>query len=287
MAPGEIVKFLLLGSIFLTVFALALRARPADVFYLFQEWRLGLRALTAMYIVVPVAAILIATAFDVKPVVKLVIVALAFSPVPPLLPKKQIKAGISASYVTGLFFAASLASLAITPLGLHLAGVYFGVDTEIAPAKIASILAVGVGGPLFLGFVVGKMLDERVAKVADVIAKVSAILFILCVLVLLVVLAPAILKVIGDGTIVVLVAMNLVGLAAGHWLAGGNQDERLALSLASAARHPGVAIAIAATNFPDAKMAPAAIVLSAILNGIITIPYIRLLANSDAAPRST
>lgn len=278
MTPAEIVKFLLLGSIFLTVFALALRARPADIFYLFREWRLGLRAFTAMYIIVPVAAILIATAFDLKPVVKLAIVALALSPVPPLLPKKQIKAGVAASYVTGLFFAASLVSLVVTPLGLHLAGVYLGVDTEIAPSKIAGILAIGVGGPLLLGFVCGKLLGDGVAKVASIIAKVAAILFILCVLVLLVVLAPAIGKVIGDGTIVVLIAMNLIGLAAGHWLAGGNHDEKLALSLATATRHPGIAIAIAATNFPDAKLAPAAIVLSAAISAIISIPYLRLLS---------
>ncbi len=45
-------------------------------------------------------------------------------------------------------------------------------------------------------------------------------------------------------------------------------------ALATAARHPGVAIAIASANFPDQKLAPAAILLYLVLSAILSFPYV-------------
>ena len=60
-----------------------------------------------------------------------------------------------------------------------------------------------------------------------------------------------------------------------QWQLGGPDDEdRSVLALASAARHPGVAMAVASANFPDQKLAPAAILLYLLLSAILTIPYV-------------
>lgn len=275
------VKLLLLFSVMLTVFSLALHARAADFFYLFRKWRLGLRAMIAMFVVVPAAALLMAGVLDLKGPVKVALVALAFSPVPPLLPKKQVKAGGEASYITGLLVAAALSSLVLAPIGLELTGALYGMDTRVARTGMAMTLGLTIALPLLLGVLGRRLLGERATALADPLGKIASVLFIVSVLGMLVGLAPAIGKLFGDGTIVALVIMSVVGLAAGWWLAGDDRSNRTVLSLASAARHPGVAIGIATTSFPEAHLAPAAIVLAAIINAVIAVSYLRALGKAD------
>jgi len=272
------IKFLLLASIVGNVLALALQARAVDTLYLFREWRLGLRAFAAMFVVVPVVAIGMAWFFELQPAVKIALIALAFSPVPPLLPRKQIKAGGSGSYITGLLVAASLVALVVTPLGFAFAGHIFGVAVHVDTFRIARTLAIGIGMPLVLGLIAHRLFGEHVSHYSDVIARCSSILLLLCVAALLIGLAPALWAVLGNGTIVAMIAMILAGLSAGYVLAGNAPELKTALALASAARHPGIAISIATTNFPGEKLAPAAIILFAILNAFISIPYLKRLA---------
>ncbi|MEP9360909.1 hypothetical protein [Sphingomonas sp. KR3-1] len=278
MTLAQIVKLVLMLSVILTVLALALRARRHDYLYLFHdEWRLGLRALIAMFVLVPAAAILVIGLFDLKPPVEIALVALAFSPVPPLLPKKQVKAGGDGAYITGLLVGAALASLIVAPLGLALAGTVFGVATHVSLAGMAMTLGITIALPLALGLVGQRILGARVEAVSEPLSKIAMLLFAASVLALLFAMAPAIGELLGGGTIVVLAAMSLVGLAAGWRLAGGDPGNWAVLSLASAARHPGIAIGIATASFPDAKLAPAAIVLAAVVNAVIAIPYLRWL----------
>ena len=83
---------------------------------------------------------------------------------------------------------------------------------------------------------------------------------------------------IGNGTITVMIVLAVVGLASGHLLGGPDPDDRVVLALASATRHPGIAIAIAQANFPDQKLAPAAIVLYMLVSAIASAPYLKWTA---------
>ncbi|TCM17134.1 BASS family bile acid:Na+ symporter [Novosphingobium sp. PhB165] len=282
MTLVQAMKLLVLLSVMLTVLSLALRARAGDFFYLFREWRLGLRAVIAMFVIVPIVAIIMADVFDLKGPVKVALVALAFSPVPPLLPRKQAKAGGEASYISGLLVAAALASLVLAPIGLSLIGEIFGLEMQVSRAGMATTLGLTIALPLALGVLGQRVLgDARAGAVSGPLSKVANVLFAVSVLSLLVALAPAVGKLLGDGTIVALVAMSLVGLAAGWFLAGDDRHNRAVLALASAARHPGVAIGIATTSFPDAKLAPAAIILAAVVNTLIAIPFLKRLHKSE------
>ncbi len=55
---------------------------------------------------------------------------------------------------------------------------------------------------------------------------------------------------IGIGTLLAVVAIAVFGLAVGHLLGGPNEGNHGALAVATAARHPGVAIGLAAVSFP-------------------------------------
>jgi BASS family bile acid:Na+ symporter len=85
---------------------------------------------------------------------------------------------------------------------------------------------------------------------------------------------PAIVSLLGNGTLAAMVLLAAVGLAAGHLLGGPDRDDRTVLALATSSRHPGVAIAIAATCFPDdEKGVVAAVLLYLIVNALLSTPY--------------
>jgi BASS family bile acid:Na+ symporter len=80
---------------------------------------------------------------------------------------------------------------------------------------------------------------------------------------------------IGNGTLLAIVVMTAIGLAVGHLLGGPLDEGRPVLALATAARHPAIAAAIAQAAFPDAPLVPAAVLLDLIVVALVSIPYTR------------
>ncbi len=276
-------KLLIVASVVLNVLALALRTRAEDVLHLFRNWDQGLRAFAAMYLVVPLVALAIVAAFELKPGVEVALLVMSLSPVPPLLPKKQLKSGGEGAYVTSLLVAAALASLLVMPVGLHLFGAVFGRNVDVPILAIAKALATTIAVPLLLGVVGRRLLGARAARMSEVIGKVAMAMLLVGALVLLVLLAPAMGQLLGGGTLLALVGMILAGLAAGYLLGGKTPGNRAALALAAATRHPGVAMGVVAIAFPDAKQALVAIVAAVLLNVIVGIPFVKFVqAQHDA-----
>src|SRR5262245_48681196 len=102
-------------SMILTVFCVALNASPRDITYLLRKPGLLVRSLLAMNVIMPVFAAVIALAFRLHPALEMALVVLALSPVPPILPGKQLKAGGNFSYVVGLLAIAALVSIVFIP----------------------------------------------------------------------------------------------------------------------------------------------------------------------------
>ena len=95
----------------------------------------------------------------------------------------------------------------------------------------------------------------------------------MCLVVILISAAPAIWALIGNGTLVALAAFVLVGVAIGHFLGGPEPENRAALAISTASRHPGIAGAVAAANFPDQKLVTAAVLLYLLVNALVLTPY--------------
>lgn len=284
MSIVTILQLMLTTSIILLLFSLSLRASFADLGYLITHWKLGVGAIVAMFVVVPAVAIVIAGMFDIDPAVKVAIVAIALSPVPPILPGKQLKAGGHACYITGLLLLATLASIVIAPFGVSFASHLLDAEASITPMSVAMPLLISVLIPLFLGLVAGRVLGRHAIDVISSIgSKIGSLLLIVAMLGLFVILAPAMMRLIGQGTLAVLIIVIVAGLAAGYLLGGKDPGDRTALALAAASRHPGVAVAIATHSFPDAKLAPAAIVMSMVISTVIALPLLRLLTKQGGA----
>jgi len=65
-----------------------------------------------------------------------------------------------------------------------------------------------------------------------------------------------------------------VGLVVGHLLGGPDPNNRTILALATATRHPGVALVIAAGNFPGQKLVLPALLLYLIVCSLASAPYV-------------
>ena len=109
-------------SILSTVFGFGLKTRSEDMLYLVRRPGLLVRSLIAVFLIVPVVAIVLDMMFDFRPTLEVVLVALSLSPVPPLLPAKESKAGGQRSYALGLMALLALLSIVIVPLAMALIG---------------------------------------------------------------------------------------------------------------------------------------------------------------------
>src|SRR5262245_49312563 len=89
----QIILFAVQLSILSTVFGFGLRAGPDEIQYLLRRPRLLVRSILAVSLIMPIVAVALTMIFKFREVVEITLVALSISPVPPLLPTKQTRAG--------------------------------------------------------------------------------------------------------------------------------------------------------------------------------------------------
>jgi len=274
MNRQQIVLLAVQASIFLTVFGFGLQATREDLLYLLRRPGMLARSLVAMFVVMPLFALLVAALFDFHKAVEIALVALAISPVPPLLPRREVKAGGHGSYGLGLMATAALAAIVFIPLALDLLGRILGQPMAMPPGVIARVVLISVLIPLGAGMLFNALAPGIAERLSKPVSIVATTLLALGGVAILLSALPAALSLIGNGTILVIVAFIAVGLAVGHYLGGPHEAERTVLALSTACRHPALALAIAGATFPDEKRVVGAIVLYLLLNLVVAIPYV-------------
>jgi bile acid:Na+ symporter, BASS family len=269
----QIVMLALQVSILCTVFGFGLRATSEDLLYLVRRPGLLVRALLAVFVIMPIVAVALVRMFDFPPTVKVVLVALAFSPVPPLLPKKETKAGGDTSFGLGLMAILALVSIVTVPTTVEVLARFLGRQLVSAPGAIAAVLFKGVLVPLALGLAVRALVPAIAERLDKPVTLVARVLLPLAVLVLVSSALSAIWALIGNGTVLAMVVFTVAGLAIGHVLGGPNPDHSVVLALSTACRHPAIALTIATANFPNQKFG-AIILLYLIVNTVVGFPYV-------------
>lgn len=287
MEPAQWIKLALTASILLIVFALGLRASPADATSLFRELfrppHKLLRALVAMFVAVPLVAVLAAKLLDLSLPVETAIVAMALAPIPPILPGKQLKFGGGSDYVFGLMVAVSLAAILIVPLGVHLAGEVFHRETNFGIADAARLIGVTILAPLLAGLTVKSWAGAVARRLAPWVAHLGTVLLVLALIPILASAWPAVMALVSGGTVTAIVMVVIAAIAAGHALGGPDLDERTALAFASSMRHPGIAAAIASLSVPEEPRVQAGILLYLLIAVVATSIYGVLLGRWTAA----
>ncbi|CAN7634719.1 Na+-dependent transporter [Phyllobacterium sp. LjRoot231] len=275
MTLAQIIGFAINASMFLIVFALGLSATFNDVTYLFRRPGLLVRAILSMNIIMLVIAVLLSLLFNLHPAIKIALVALAVSPVPPVLPGKQEKAGGSASYTIGLLVATALVSIILVPIAIRLLGSSFNINMHEPASTIASVVLLSVIGPLVAGVVIRHFAPDLAKRIERPISRFATLLLIVAVVPVLFIAWHAISALVGNGIVIILVLFTLIGVGIGHFLGGPDPDDRTVLALATGTRHPGVALAIASLNFPEERAVMAVVLYHLVIGAIVSIPYVR------------
>jgi BASS family bile acid:Na+ symporter len=260
-------------SILCTVFGFGLKTTIADLRSLIRKRALLVRSLVAVFVVMPAVAILLVRSFDLRPTVQIALLALAISPVPPILPLKEVKAGGDTRYALGLMALLSALAIAVVPLELQVLQRVFGLPLTMPEGAVARMVLVGALLPLATGMAVRALAPRLVARIEKPVARVAKVLLPFAAIALFISVAPAIWALIGDGTLVAIGVFLIVGLIVGHLMGGPNPNNAVVLALSTACRHPAIALSIAAANFPDQRFG-AAILLYLILSGVAAVPYI-------------
>jgi bile acid:Na+ symporter, BASS family len=257
-------------SILVIVFALGLKTRIDDLLYMVRRPSLLARSLLAMFVVMPLIALLLGRAFDFPHVVEVALVALAVSPLPLLIPSTLTKLGGRASQATALLATVAFLSIVIAPVLVEL--FFFGRPLTVSSGKVAAVIAVTVPLPLVAGMLFRAVLPDLAERVELPISIVGNVVLRLAALVLLVMSWSAVWSLIGNGTIIAIAIFVVAGLAAGHLLGGPAPGGQTVLAFATAFRHPGIALAVPVANLPEENFV-AVILLYLLVSVIVGVPY--------------
>ena len=274
MNVEDIIRIAVLLSIMLIVLGFGLLCTWSDATSLFRNRGLLLRSLLAMNVILPLFAAALAALFTLRPVIEVVLIALAVSPVPPFLPLKQSKLVGHHEYIYGLLGATSLLTIVLAPATVILIGLIASRHASINPIAIARIVALTVLVPFALGLFLRRVKPNLAERSSPIASKLGMALLVIAVVPVLIKMWPAMIALVGDGTVVAIIAFIVVGLAAGHLLGGPDPSTRTVLALATATRHPGVALVIATANYPDTKLVAPAVLLYLLVSIVASTPYI-------------
>jgi len=285
MSLAQMVPIAIKTSLVLTVFVAGLRTKRGALMHLFRNPALFARSVLSMNIIMPLIALFISVVFRLPRAVELSLIALAISPIPPLVPGKLLRAGADGSYAVSLVVMAALLALLTVPATITTLGAVSGGELSVSSGLIFGI----IGGALLLPLGVGAAISRLAPRVAERLVKPANIISMLLLFAGLIPLLfkawPAMKGLLGDGTLLAILALTFAGLAVGHLLGGPQTTDRPVLALATTSRHPAVAIAILHVNYPNETLVPAAVLLNLIVVACVAGPYLGwALRPAPAAP---
>ena len=220
----------------------------------------------------PIIAGFIITFAPLEPVVKAGIMLMAVSPVPPLVPGKELKVGGRKEYAYGLYIALALLTMLSVPIVYAIASSLFGRPDTVSFASIAGRTLAGVIVPLAIGVAIRELAPRFADRVWNLVFRISMLLLVFAFVPLLIKIWPAISALIGGGAVVAMVAVIVIIIVVAHALGGPDLNDRATLAVASSVRHPGIAVSIAGAQFDDPRVS-AAVLLFMLVGMVVAALY--------------
>ena len=267
----ETVPALFKLSIVALIFGLGLRATPHDILYVWQRPGLLMRGVLAIDVLVPLLAALIVLAFALPRPIAIALMLLAVSPGAPLVAQKELRFGGRAEVVFSLSVATALFAIFTVPFSLTLFTRLFIADAAVESLSVARLVGVLFVIPLLVGAMVHVLTNDGVEKLSRFAIVFANALLVVVMAILLVRMLPEILAL--DLSVMVALACFCAGsLVIGHSMTGPYTEDRTALALMCAARHPGLALLVAASSFPREPVLPA-VMEYVVVCTLISVPY--------------
>ncbi|GAB2581638.1 hypothetical protein GCM10027034_11300 [Ramlibacter solisilvae] len=285
MDAAQLIQLALQASVALLIFSIGVNATFSDLTFLARRPGLLLRSLLAMNVVMPCIAIALYLIFDPPAPVPAVLVGLSLAPVPPILPKKELKAGGARSYVLGLLAAAALFAIVFVPVAAHLIAQLFGRVLNVSPVAVAKVVAISILVPILAGVCFRRIAPQAAQRLSLPLARLGGVLLLVASLPVLIGEWPAVKSLIGNFSVLVFALFVAAGLAVGHWLGGPDPEDRSVLALSTATRHPGVTI-VMTQQMADMSSILAAVMLAFVVTAVVSAPYVIWRRRSIDAVRS-
>ena len=273
MSPSAFILPTIKASLVLTVLGVGLHSTPGNAAYLFRHPGLLAKTIVSMNIIMPLIALWLAVVFNLDPRVKIALIALSLSPVPPFLPPKVTKTGGETSYNVGLLTAAALLSIVIIPISIRLLSALFSIPFDVPWQVIAKLVGATILVPLAIGIGVRQLAPSIARRIDRPTGVVATVLLVASFIPIVINAWPDVTDLIGNGTLAAIVAITLAGLVVGHLLGGPHHEDRVVLALSTASRHPAVAMAIASATMPNVSRVGAAVLLAMLVCAVVSLPY--------------
>jgi BASS family bile acid:Na+ symporter len=145
------------------------------------------------------------------------------------------------------------------------------------------VVGVSILLPLVAGLATRQWLPDFAQRVAPWASRIGTIVLFASLVPILVGAWPAIVPLLGQGVLAASAALAVLAIAAGHMLGGADASVGATLAIASAMRHPGVALAIVARNVVDNAHASAVVLPYLLVAAVLTTCY-GLWCRRRAAP---
>jgi bile acid:Na+ symporter, BASS family len=277
MDPASILKLAIVGSIVLIVLSIGMSAPPGTLRAGFASPRAIGRAMLSMFVLLPLFTLLVTWALPLEPAARVALLALAVSPMPPIIPNQERKSGGALDFALAIQVAASITALIAAPLIVLLAANVFGRQAQIDPTGIATTILITIIAPLGVGIGIAAAAPALAARLAGPMRIAGSVLLGAGLLIILWKAAPGILSAAGSMTMLAVLLMIVAGLVLGHWLGGPGSGNRHALAIATASRHPGVAIGVGvATDLVPKQPVVAVVLLYVVAGTLLGAAYTRL-----------
>jgi BASS family bile acid:Na+ symporter len=136
---------------------------------------------------------------------------------------------------------------------------------------VARLIALLFLIPFGAGVVMRRLAPRAMARASEPIVLVADLLLLIAALFLLPDAVRALPR-LGAAYPIAIAGITAFSLLVGDVAAGSQAPDRRAVSLICAARHPGLALLVAQSNFPDGGVLPA-VMVSLVVATLVTMPY--------------
>lgn len=272
-------------SIGVLIFAVGMTATAGDIIYLWYRPALLVKSVTAMYVVMPTTAVMMAYLFDLPPRTELALVILAICAGAPLLPKSLIQFGGDPSYVFSLIVTTSLLAIVTVPVSLHLLSELISFNNRVlTPSQVARVILKTFLLPLGLGMFFRLLFPAIAEHINAPLLKISSIVMVLCSTIALA-LGFRLVFYVGLPSLIAFALFTSIAIMAGHLLGGPDHSCRTSLAIACSSRHIGLALLFAVNARSQNVLSLVVAYLFA--SGIVSILYIILIKRHKWLEKNT
>ncbi len=276
--------------LFSAMFALGLGESVQGLRHLWGQRGLLLRSLLAIYVLVPLVAVLVAgTMPGLPPAAVAGILFMGAAGSAPFVVRKAVsKVHTSAEYAVSLQITTASLAIVTVPITLLL----LPGDWRVSPLEVAwqvfRAQLVGLG----LGVLVHELRPAIAARLMRPFAAIASLLLALEVLVAAVLIVPRLLPRLNGMAVLAMAVVIVISIAIGHLLGGPRPDTRVSLGLLTATRNLGLALMIAGANLEEPIRLPAMgmILTYTLVSQILHLPYLfwckRTAKRRASKPRS-